>query len=251
MEVHVHGGAKPTPFLQARDVFSTEYDLERPVRVFVREDPDVRTWTSHPSGYHHLNISQTVATSSMARELAIHEFAHMYRHEEGHISHHLATEEAIYLAAAGIDVPRERIMQCYQIANHMKDVYADDLTIDVAPADKLVAFLESSLAGLLVDGEPAAVPPGVTRVSPAPDPSIAAVNAAFALGLVDRHTLVGPDHHVFDLAHIVANDAPHVPFGRFRGLFADLRDDPDESSYRRLLVDALRTYLGGTEQAAD
>ncbi len=251
MDVYVQGGAKPTPFLQARDIFQTEFDLERPVKVFVQDDPDARTWTSHPPEYHHLNISKPVASSGLARELAVHEFAHMYRHEEGHVSHHLSTEEAIYLAAAGRRIPRDHILHCFQIANHMKDIYADDLTMSVARSDKLVAFLESSLANVLVDGQPTAVPPGVERISPTPDRSIAAVNAAFALGLLDRHHLVDDDHHVHNLAHILATDAPHVPFDRFRALFSGLTRDPDERTYRRSLVTALGSYLGGVEHAAD
>lgn len=251
MEVHVQGGARPSPFLSARDAFRTEFDLERPVRVSVRDDPDTRTWTSHPRDHHQLVISRAAASSGMARELALHEYAHMYRHEEGHASHHLSTEEAIYLSAAGRQIPRDRIAHCYQIANHVKDIYADDLTVRVTPTDKLVAFLESSLASVLLDTPTRQQAPGMDRISPVPDPSIAAVNAAFALGLLERHDLVSPDHRVFDLAHIVASDAPHVPFEQFRQRFRSLTDDPQESVYRRDLVDIFQAYLGGTAEAAD
>jgi len=78
----------------------------------------------------------------MARELAVHELSHMARYEEGHASHIQSTEEALYLGLSGETVERRKLAHCYQIANHMKDIYADDITLSVAPADKLLGFLE-------------------------------------------------------------------------------------------------------------
>lgn len=243
MEVHVQGGARPTPFLRARDAFRTEFDLDRPVRIYVRDDPDERTWTSHASDHHRLNISTAAARGGMARELALHEFAHMYRHEEEHASHVQSTREAIFLAGTGRSVPRDRILQCYQIANHMKDVYADDLTLRVTPAERLVDFLESSVAGWLADAPSAVVPTNATPASPRPDPDIRAVNAAFALGLLERHDALPADHQLRELARIAAENAPAVPFERYRRLFRTLPSNPDPSTYRRRLVDVTREHL--------
>jgi len=119
--------------------------------VKVREDPDERTWAGHYDGYHVLNVSKRAATSAMARELAVHELSHMARYEEGHASHIQSTEEALYLGLSGETVERRKLAHCYQIANHMKDIYADDITLSVAPADKLLGFLESTLAAAVAD----------------------------------------------------------------------------------------------------
>lgn len=251
MEVQVQGGARPTPFLRARDAFQTEFDLERPVKVFVRDDPDERTWTSHTEDHHRLNISVAAARGGMARELALHEFAHMFRHEEGHASHIQSTREAIYLAGTGRSVQRERVLQCYQIANHMKDIYADDLTLRVTPPERLIAFLESSVAGWLADGPTTFVPVDATPASPRPDPDIRAVNAAFALGLLERHDVLPADHRIRELADLVAADAPNVPFDRYRRLFRTLPEDPDTSTYRRQLVDIAREHLTNENQRGD
>jgi hypothetical protein len=185
----------------------------------------------------------------MARELALHEYAHMHHHERGHPSHTQSTEEAIFLALAGRSVERRKLTHCYQIANHMKDIYADDVWLDVAPADKLVAFLEASLAAAVADRprDPAAW----QRLTPAADPEITAVNAAFALALVERHGLVGPDHRLYDLAHAAAADAPEIGLDRFKRRFRSLARDPDESEYRKALVDVTRAYAGGEGPAAD
>ncbi|WP_121821747.1 DUF5781 family protein [Halostella salina] len=245
MDVRVQGPGPAAPFLGARDLFETEYDLDRPVRVRVREDPDERTWTGHHDDHHTLNISRQAATSAMARELALHEYAHMRRHEAGHPSHTQSTEEALFLALAGKSVERRRLTQCYQIANHMKDIYADDITLSVGPPDKLVAFLESSLARAVVDA-PGRPPGGVAHpADPAADPEITAVNAAFALAMVERHDLVDGDHRLYDLAGAAAADAPGIDVDRFRRRFRSLADDPDESEYRKALVDATREYAGG------
>ena len=250
MDVHVRGGPA-APFLSASDLFATEYDLDRSVTVRVREDPDERTRVSHDDESHLLTISRQAATSAMARELALHEFAHMHRYEEGHPSHTQSTREAIYLGLAGHSVERRTLSHCYQIANHMKDIYADDVWVDVAPADKLVAFLESSLAAAVANTP--SERQAWDRLTPATDPDINAVNAAFALALVERHDLVGPDHPIYDLAHAAAEDAPHVDFGAFKDQFRTLARDTDESEYRKALVDVTRAYATASngDSAAD
>ena len=250
MDVHVHGPGPPAPFLRACDLFETEHDLDRPVHVHVRENPDERTWTAHPDDEHVLNISQQAATSAMARELALHEYAHMARHEQAHPSHTQSTQEALFLALSGKSVERRRLTHCYQIANHMKDIYADDITLRVGPTDKLVSFLESELAAAVAD-RPARQQDGLRLTSTA-DPEITVVNAAFALALVERHGLVESDHRLYDLAHAAANDAPEVSLSAFKHRFKSLGPDPEESEYRRALVGAAREYaVGNGETAAD
>ncbi len=251
MDVRVQGPGPAAPFLSARDLFETEHDLDRPVHVHVRTDPDERTWTGHHDDRHVLNVSRRAATSAMARELALHEFAHMLRHEQDHPSHTQSTEEAIYLALSGRSVERRRLTHCYQIANHMKDIYADDVTLSVGPADKLVDFLEAGLAAAL-DDRPL---PGFAarhRVTATADPEITAVNAAFALALVERHDLASNDHRLYDLAHAAADDAPGIDLDGFKRQFRSLAADTDESEYRKALVDVTRTYAGdGGRLAAD
>ena len=255
MDLRVQGTVPADPFLSAVDLFETEYELGLPVEVHVRDDPDERIWTAHYDDYHTLNISRQAATSAMARELTLHELSHMARYEEEHPSHTQSTEEALYLALAGKSVERRKLTHCYQIANHMKDIYADDITLSLAPADKLLYFLESQLAAA-VAGTPGSPPgPDFERISPASDPEITAVNAAFALALLERHDLLPDDHRLYDLAHAAADDAPGVDLDEFRRRFRGLADDPTESDYRKALVDVTRAYAveTGTRpgQAAD
>lgn len=231
MEVRVQGDIDPGPFLGARDVFETEYDLEHPVYVQVRDDPDERTWTAHYDEYHVINVSRRVATSAMARELALHELSHMFRFEEGHASHHQSTNEALYLALAGPRTDEQLAYHGLQIANHMKDVYADDLTLSVGPSVKLVAFFESSLAAAIGTGSVDASTAGIT-----------AVNAAFALAICERHELIGPEHRLYALADVAAGDAPSLPFDQFKDRFCSLAADPSPSEYRRELVGTIRSY---------
>jgi hypothetical protein len=186
----------------------------------------------------------------MARELALHELGHMARHEEAHPSHTLKTEEALFLGLAGRSVERRKLAHCYQIANHMKDIYADDLTLSVAPAEKLVCFFESQLAAALSD-RPVPPRPDSRRISSAADPDITAVNAAFALALCERHDLIDAGHRLYDLAHAAADDAPDVDFGTFKSHFESLAADPTESDYRKALVDVTREYCIPNRQAAD
>ncbi|MFW6435346.1 MAG: DUF5781 family protein [Halovenus sp.] len=277
MDLRVVGPGPSEPFLGARDLFETERELERPVTVEIVQDPDERTRVSHTEKRHRLTISQQAATSAMARELALHEFAHMHHYERDHPSHTQSTKEVIFLALAGRTVEKRKLTHVYQIANHMKDIYADDIWLSVAPADKLVDFLESSLAAALADHPPEQFDWG--RVEPTPadggggtdgtdpvdtpdadrparhtsvsDPEITAVNAAFALGLVERHDLVDERHRLYDLADAAATDAPEIDLQQFKRRFRSLAADPDESEYRKTLVDATRAYAGGQGPAAD
>ena len=250
MELYVQGPGPTAPFLSARDLFETERDLSLPVYVKLRDDPDERTWAGHYEDRHVLNISRQAASSALARELALHEFGHMARYEEGHPSHVQSTEEVLYLALAGKSVERQKLSHCYQIANHVKDIYADDITLAVGPGEKLLAFLESSLAAALADRPRTPARTGIERISPAADPEITAVNAAFALALAERHDLLEDDHRLYDLAHAAAMDAPAVDFEWFREQFRELARDPDSSAYRRTLVEVTRSYVG-SQPAAD
>ncbi len=267
MEIRVRGPGPADPFLGARDLFETEHDLDRPVTVQVRDDPDERTRVSHDADGHLLVISRQAATSAMARELALHELAHMRHYERDHPSHTQSTEEALFLALTGRRVERRKLTHCYQIANHMKDIYADDLWLEVAPATKLVSFLESSVAAAVADrprgpgresgrDEATALdrpgtPTAWRRLTPAADPEITAVNAAFALALVERHGLVDADHRLYDLAHAAAEDAPGIGLTAFKRRFRNLSQNPGESEYRKALVDVTRAYAGGADRAAD
>jgi hypothetical protein len=160
----------------------------------------------------------------------------------------------------------------------MRDIYADDITLAVGPTDKLVSFLESSLAAAVSDtpARPGAQwgsappveratgtaettggllggtdPDGLRPLTAGSDPDITAVNAAFALALVERHDLVEADHRLYDLAHAAASDAPGVSLSTFKRHFAALGDDPSESEFRKALVETTRTYATAGTQAAD
>ncbi|MFO7833719.1 MAG: DUF5781 family protein [Halohasta sp.] len=241
MDVRVKGTVAPDPFLSAAALLETEYELLRPVDVRIRENPDQRTWAAHYEDRHVLNISRQAATSVMARELALHEFAHMARYEQHHASHIQSTEEALFLALAGKSVERRKLSHCYQIANHMKDVYADDITLDLAPATKLIDFFAAKLGTAIAD-RPAEGPPDSRLETPGADPEITAVNAAFALGLLERHGLVDSSHRLYDLAHAAAANAPAVDLAAFKQRFKSLGDEPSESEYRKTLVDVTRAY---------
>ncbi|WP_338727147.1 DUF5781 family protein [Haladaptatus sp. DJG-WS-42] len=251
MDVRVPAGVLQDPFLGAQYLFETEYDLDWPVIVMVRDNPDERTWTAHYAEHHLLNLSRQAASSAMARELVLHEYAHMYRYEQGHPSHLQSTAEALILAFTGRRVEQRKLTHCYQIANHMKDIYADDITLDVYPATKLLAFLEASLATAVADRP--IDRPGAVRHTPAADPDITAVNAAFALGLAERHDLIDADHRLYELAAIAAADAPHVNLDSFKRRFRTLARDTNASEYRKALVEITRKYAmhtGGTGDVA-
>ena len=257
MDIRVDGTGPTDPFLGAGSLLETEHDLTLPVDVEIREHPDERTLAAHYDDRHVLKISRKAATSAMARELALHEFAHMVRYENDHPSHTQSTDEALFLALAGQSVERRKVTHCYQIANHMKDIYADDITLSVAPASKLVTFFESRLATALADRSGYTPSRGTDADTAETDPDISVVNAAFALAMVERHDLVDDGHQIYALADALADEAPDVDLDLFRERFASLATEPSESDYRKELVDVTRAYAaestaaGPGEPAAD
>ena len=250
MDVRVKGKGSIEPFLSARDLLATEYDLELPVVVKIRSDPDERTMVGHFEDRHELIVSRRASSSAMARELALHEFAHMARFEQRHPSHVQSTEEALFLALAGRSVEQRKLSHCYQIANHMKDIYADDITLEIGPTAKLVDFMEASLARALAESPPQA-PRNWTRLTESSDPEITAVNAAFALALLERHDAIDAGHRLYDLAEAADSDAATISLSKFKHHFRSLGPDLDGSEYRKSLVDVTRDYALGDEQAAD
>jgi hypothetical protein len=135
----------------------------------------------------------------------------------------------------------------------MKDIYADDITLSVTPPEKLVSFFESELARAVSTRSDPSPWPDSRRVTTGSDPEITAVNAAFALGLVERHDVVDESHRLYDLAHAAADDAPGVDLDAFKRRFRSLGADPSASDYRKTLVDATRAYVvdSGGAVAAD
>ncbi|ERH02669.1 MAG: hypothetical protein J07HN6_00707 [Halonotius sp. J07HN6] len=123
----------------------------------------------------------------------------------------------------------------------MKDIYADDITLSLAPATKLVDFFASKLATAISEHSDDKTP--VSPVETMGDaPEMTVVNAAFALALVERHGLIESDHRLYELADTAADVAPGVDLGAFKGRFKSLADDPTESEYRQSLVDMTRAY---------
>lgn len=241
MDIHVQGSGPAAPFLAASDRFETTQALSLPVEVTIYDDPDRRTRASHYDDYHTLEIARATATSAMATELAVHEYAHMRRHEEDHPSHTLSTRRLLYDILAGRQVEQDTLAHCYQIANHLKDIYADDLTLQATQPDKLIRFLEAGLARSLSDRP--TTPVDSHRLSHRGAPRITAVNAAFAVGLLERHDLLPADHRIYDLTTAASVDAPAVPVDRFRQLFSHLPDDPTPAQFRDRLREAVHLYV--------
>ena len=241
MDVRVRGKGPVRPFETARSRFEAVHDLEKPVTIRIQPDPDVRTMATHEKNRHTLTISEAVARSSLTVELAVHEFAHMRRIEQRHPSHTVDVIEALYLASAGQQLDRETIVQAHQIANHVRDVYADDITFEIAPGEKLAGFLESELAMAIADN-PRSGPADGYRRSAFADPTLTAVNAAFALALLDRHD-VSTEHRLAELAHAAQTDAPNIDIEVFERYFAGLQPGPSETDCLRTLIDLFEAYF--------
>jgi len=168
----------PDPFLGAADLFETEWVPRRPGSRESARGPRA-TWAGHYDGYHVLNVSKRAHTSAMmARARRPRAVAHGPLRGGARLSRPVDRGGAVPRALRRDGGAPQARAHCYQIANHMKDIYADDITLSVAPADKLLGFLESTLAAAVVadrpevsrDGAPAGRRPARTQRSPRSTP---------------------------------------------------------------------------------
>ena len=120
-----------------------------------------------------------------------------------------------------------------------------------ASAKAALTAVISGSAALVSRCHPPAAPGGWQRLTSAADPEITAVNAAFALALLERHDAIDDGHPLYDLADAAAADAPEVSVSTFRRRFRSLGADPGASEYRKTLVDLTREYVLENRQAAD
>jgi len=174
----------------------------------------------------------------------------MARYEEGHASHIQSTEEALYLGLSGETVERRKLAHCYQIANHMKDIYADDITLSVAPADKLLGFLESTLAAAVADrpevsrdGAPP-VTAGADRRSPRSTPRSRSPSSS---------ATTSPARATVSTTSRAPPAARHRRRRRRRvqGAVPRARPRPSESDYRKALVAAARVRRFESQKRAE
>jgi len=184
----------PDPFLGAADLFETEWSLDDPVHVKVR-DPDERTWAGHYDGYHVLNVSKRAATSAMARELAVHELSHMARYEEGaRVSHPIDRGGAVPRALrrdGGAPQARALLPDREPHEGHLRRRH-HALGRARGQAPRLPRVDPRGRRRRPTPSLPGRRPP----VTAGADPEITAVNAAFALALVERHDIAGPGHRI-------------------------------------------------------
>ncbi len=201
-------------------------EIRRPIVLVVEDLPIMGATESRASG-HRLHVGAHVIESGMLDGLLAHEIGHMVRTEQGHPSHRANLHQRLlesfqvpadqrngFAAAAGTAI------------NHVQDVYADDLAIEVIGRDRIGPFFSDWITRSAVRGRRR----WATLVNE--------VTVAFALGNMKRHG-VPPADGAEDRATAFASSAglrlltPMV--SSFAGLPATDHAQTVESAMRALL----------------
>jgi len=239
MDLRVQG-MSPDPFLGAADLFETEWSLDDPVHVKVREDPDERTWAGHYDGYHVLNVEARRHQRDGPRAGRPRAVAHGPLRGGARVSHPIDRGGAVPRALrrdGGAPQARALLPDREPHEGHLRRRH-HALGRARGQAPRLPRVDPRGRRRRPPRGLPGRRPAGHGRCRP----EITAVNAAFALALVERHDIAGPGHRIYDLARAAGSDTDAVDVDAFKERFLALGPDPSESDYRKALVAAARAY---------
>ncbi|HEV8594180.1 MAG TPA: DUF5781 family protein [Thermoplasmata archaeon] len=150
--------------------------LQRPVSLVIEEMPIMGATQSTSDG-HRLHVSLRAVGSGMLDGLMAHEMGHMVLTERRHPSH---TTDVHRRAFETVEVPAGERRAFGAVArgavNHVEDIYADDLAIEVIGRDRDIARFFSEWVRN-------SARPGDTRLETLGN----GVTVAFALGNMARH----------------------------------------------------------------
>jgi hypothetical protein len=162
-------------------------------------------------------VSQWALRSEMLDGLIAHELSHILRTDEGHPSHDGALmDESLREARLRHRVPKDKVHHLHQVLNHVQDVYADDIAMEVGVASRAGEFFLGWISGSLDGGS-----------SDRWDVASRGVSNSFALGNLERHGLIAPDAEHYRLEGEFARLHDLRRSEAFRELFRDLPQDPD------------------------
>ena len=201
--------------------------LERPVSLVIEDMPIMGATESTADG-HRLHIAAHAVGSGMLDGLMAHEMGHMVRTERGHPSHRTEIHRRVF---DSIDVPARQRRAFGGIArgavNHVEDIYADDLAIEVIGRDR-------DIAGFFSGWVRNSAQPGNTRWETVGN----GVTIAFALGNMARHGIEAEPGTV-RRAEAFAKASKLEAFPRFVAAFRDLPKTDDEGPIEAAIRDLL------------
>jgi hypothetical protein len=201
--------------------------LRRPVALVIEEMPIMGATQTTRDG-HRLHVAAHAVHAGSLEGLMAHEMGHMVRTEQGHPSHR---PEVHRHAVEGVVVPpgqRRAFGGVVRTAiNHVEDIYADDLALQVIGDD-------DGMAAFFSDWARNSAQPGPTRWATVGQ----AVTVAFALGNLARHR-IRPEDGVVRRTEAFARTARVEALPQFMAAFRDLprtdETEPVEAAMRDLL----------------
>lgn len=214
--------------------------LERPVSLVIEPMPVMGATETTKDG-HRLHVADHAVRSGMLDGLIAHEMGHMVLTERGHPSHRADVHRRLWAATEVASRPRGFGGVVREAVNHLQDVYADDLAIDVIGDERASQFFSDWIRNSAHEGP--------TRWATLGN----LVSVAFALGNLARRGIPPDDGmaaHAGQFASTVGLDGLLSRLvDAFRTLPKTDETEPVERAMARLLTDLSNAEIRGSGSA--
>lgn len=221
------------------------FPIDQEVRVVVDENLPFMGYTSRQWQTHTIVVSGFSVRSGMLKGLLAHELSHVYRNITNHPSHNERT--IAHLAGSFInlynlhaDYQREIL---HQVINHIQDLYADDISMQVLITGESRLLDSKQLEGFFVEwvkDEP--VKTSEVRKDRWVNAAMM-LNNSFAISNMQRHG-IGDHNQKAKLKNdaFLSRIKPEAAenFGYFNDFMVGLREEVTESAFQ----DDMEDYLG-------
>ncbi len=186
-------------------------------------------------------VSQWALRSEMLDGLLAHELSHILRTDGDHPSHDGALiEAALRDAKREYRVPRRRERHLRQVLNHVQDIYADDIAMNVLEGPRAEEFFLGWIAKSL-DGGPEDRWEIASR----------GTSNNFAVANLERHGLLARDAEHYRLEAAFARRHGFRASDDLRTFFRELPPQPDAPEMRALHGELLGLYAEAAHDGSD
>ena len=224
------------------------FRIRGPVRFVVDEKLPFMGYTMDRGQEHSIVVAERALSSDIVEGLLIHELSHVYRTETNHPSHNrtLLNDVAAQITAKFKIHAQYQVRILQEIANHVQDLYADDISFQVfAKNQKRLESLDRIGEFFLnwIRTEPAQS--RNRRMKVWLDLSVM-LNNAFVVSNLERHQIrhfeqeATRANRVF-LSKINGHLSRSFPY--FRTFMTNLKEDITEHEFKQQLLEYMNSFL--------
>jgi len=217
------------------------FEISEKLEVVLDPELPFMGYATKKSGKNVIVVSSSAIKSGPVEGLLIHEMCHIYRTDQNHPSHNSELLDGIGQAIIhGNHLTEDyQIRTIQQAVNHIQDLYADDIAFKVF--EKSRAFTPEQAFEFFLDWiNDVAITPKTKR-----DKWFnigIMLNNCFAISNLTRHKIKDIDNRAENKVQKFlsqVNASMKKEFRYFRNLMANLKEDPNETQFKKDLAEYL------------